>query len=342
MSGDLASIEKHWLLQDGSDTRLATEAIAVAVSENQFEIAERIWIKQWHGPSKVYQQAWDRLFWVANYGGEKNSQKEFPSNSEVVARANDWLIEKVKKSRDVNGVLSKAGNFGCIAGLKIAALSDDMDLWDHLLALKPDLSTAAANEVFRDILIRTSFWPSVFLNRSDNLKSWVNARLFPDFFEHGFRPGGSLWVGAAMHDEAEPLLEYLLSRAAALTTPRQRTAILVQASEALCPRFDLLARVLLPLGAPEEVKLTPSEIKRLSGKNSADIYLENRSNDGFYAGFVFRPFKPSQFSGESNDLPISLREAIGQDALIALRRTSLQDQSKIYSSSSSPPSRRRF
>ena len=65
-------------------------------------------------------------------------------------------------------------------------------------------------------------------------------------------------------DVASPLLDHLLSRAGAITTPRQRLTILLYAQHqgVLQDQWNLVLPVFMDLGVPAEVRLSPSELKR--------------------------------------------------------------------------------
>lgn len=318
---DLDTI-KRWLTQGAPHPRLATEGIGHAVHHGHVDIAQMIWEKNWHRPKQVFEAAAQQLLYAhANLkrGGKHNYTGV---TQQAYAAAVHWLFEKTNVPT-AKGPEAKAANLGRIAGLKLAFDTDNEQLWDKIIRSGPDLSTAEGSELFRHLSLHLSFWPNEFSHARNPAPEWAERRVLDDLFSNGLRPGGSVWVGAASHECARPLLDKLRSQASRLTNPRMRTAILISAAENKCPGLDELMDIFVPLSVPLQIKLTPSEIKKVSGYSTAGVYLEDRAQDHSFGKFVWNTHRESEFSADNATEHACLKSALGQEGAVLFQRAQL-------------------
>ena len=250
--------------------------------------------------------------------GEKKGSSRPDVSSSI-----DWLEQKCR-TPNATGKLAKVENVARIAALEAAFFMDREDLWERFL-VGTDLSPAEGSQLFYGLSNRLSHWPNPYAHPRPPASAWIESRFLDDVFSHGLRPGGSVWVGAATHECARPLLAQLMSRVDVLTTPRQRTAILIYAAENKCPGLDELMRGFISFGVPEEISLTKSEIKRVSGHSTSGVYLEDRAADHMFSGFVWRPHQASQFDGDAAEEPARLQGALSAEAWASFKRQCLQE-----------------
>lgn len=330
---DHATIDQ-WLTQGEPHPRLASEAIVAALETGKVDLANRVWAAGWHKPSQTFDDAWRTLRTHAYALGQK---KGAPRPD--VSRSIDWLEQK-SRTPNATGKLAKVENAARIAALEAAFFMDREDVWDRFLT-GTDLSSAEGSQLFSSLSNHLSHWPNPYAHPRPPAPAWIEARFLDDMFSHGLRPGGSVWVGAATHECARPLLAQLMSRVDVLTTPRMRAAIIIHAAENKCPGLDELMRGFIPLGVPEEISLTKSEIKRAAGQSTSGVYLEDRANDHAFTGFVWRPHQASQFDGDAAEEPARLQGALGADAWASFKRQCLQEVADQATPSSRPALRPR-
>ncbi len=251
----------RWLASGNPHPRLATEAIAHAVTQNNPERAEQIWQAGWHRPIQVFQSSWSNLIRIA-YG----SFPERTTFDHHHARGLEWLVNKSMGAGE--GKNAGQQNASRIMGLEFAAKHDRPELWKQLLK-GTDCGVAAAQALLQDLKPYMAWWPNPFTSDFRNeprtlLAEWAQQQALPDLLEHGLKPGGSVWVGAMEKEEASYVFNLLLSHAERITTPRQRAAILLYAEHqgVLQERFKQTFNRFLDLGFPTAVKLTAAEAKK--------------------------------------------------------------------------------
>lgn len=338
-SRDLATIQR-WLTEGEPHSRLATEGIGHALHHGHVDIAQMIWEKNWHKPKVVFESASQALRY-AYFDLERGGKGNYSGiTQQAYDAAVEWFFEKTRPLA-TKGTEAKAANLGRIAGLQLAFDTDNEKLWNRIIADRPDLSTAEGSELFYHLALRMSFWPNQFAHDRNPAPEWAENRVLDDLFSHGLRPGGSVWIGAASHECARPLLGQLRARVSELTNPRMRTAILISAAENSCPGLDELMDTFIPLGVPLEIRLTASEIKRLTGYSSAGVYLEDRAADHTFAKFVWRPRQESEFSENNHPEPARLANALGKEGAVLFQRALLAHKAQQAAPESRPALRPR-
>lgn len=334
---------KRWLTEGEKHPRLAMEALIAALNGGSMELAEMIWQAQWHSPNKTFTAMWDvprnmdyqarRLEQDPSYlATRRRIQPDYPDWVQLRSRREkviDWLLSKSHPDQTTSPF--KARNAGLISGLIAAFENDDEPLWDRILAMKPKLDVSEGNDLLGHVLMRIEGMPNPFSHNRAEKPKWVNDRVLSDILAHGVRPGGSIWVAAASTESARPILDLLIPRAAELTTPRQRTAILIHAAEQKSIYFDRLLDAFLPLGFPESISLTPSEVKK-GEQYFSTLYLRDRSND-----FSFVKIKDPYGKKLLKSPAASLSEALGQQGWSEIVRKHLTKVAKDKSSASASP-----
>lgn len=281
---DIETIDQ-WMAEGERHPRLAQEAIEQAVYNGDIEIAQKIWMAGWHNPGQTIDAVWNNISSIYSQLNEYKDPLKLARDEkfyhktidirELEAKRRsvvDWVVSKTEETEA--SLSAKHRNLVLVCGLREAMYWGDEALWDRLLAYKPNLAVAEGNGVMMKVLSLLPIWPNNGVSYSRIPAQWVEDRALPDMLANGLRPGGSLWVAAAQR--CPEVLRILLPMAAQITTPRQRSAILAQAGSLMVDHLDPLMECFISLGAPANIKLTPSEAKK-PVENYERLYLMDRS-----------------------------------------------------------------
>ncbi len=258
----------QWLASGNSHPRLAAEALGAAVDLLRPDLAEQIWQANWHKPGAALKEMWEgwrcALINAQAMGLGPREQATW-----------EWLLDKTQGATDKK--TAKLQSDYRLYGMQLAMNLRAPQCWEDLLASQPDMDSETGHQTFCHVLNDTSW----FKGRKNT--AWAEQGI-QQMIEAGLKPGGSIWVRSLEEAKAKPFFDFLLERAAALTTPRMRAAIVVTANttiEVQPNRFETLLDTFLALGMPREIAMNPKEkTEHLTATGKMNVALENKGYDG--------------------------------------------------------------
>lgn len=274
VESDLHQI-KTWLAGPKVSAALAMDTLLNCLLMGKTDIAQVIFHSGILDQGVALRTCWENITHsVKNRAILTNKTSELDSGDYI--KGVNWLVEK--SSCPPPDVSPKIANDGLLRGLMLAFFSDNELLWDKIVALRPDAGVATARNVLVEMLSFHSSWRPA---RNFITPQWSKSKVVLDMLDLGVRPGGTFWVGAAYYPQEDKVFDAILASAKRLTTPRQRTAILMYAHSVSASGFDRLVEAFFPLTVPTHIKLSQAELRKV-GPSYADKYLADIGNEHAY------------------------------------------------------------